>query len=255
MRKSFYFFAIAYLIIQFGMSTSCKHDPVLDDLTPNPVDTIDPGDTTIVDPGDTTAVEVPCDPDVVYFDMQILPILNSNCAFSGCHDAASAQNGVVLESYESVISTTEVEPLDLESSDIYEVLTETDPDKRMPPSPANELPQEQIQLIATWISQGAEDLHCDEDATDCDTTAVTFSQIINSILQNNCVGCHSGAAPSGNVDLSSHAGVKSVAEDGRLVGVIIWDPNFPAMPQDGDQLSDCDIEKIQAWVAVGAPNN
>ena len=64
---------------------SCVHEPVIDpnnpiDTTDNPIDTID-------NPIDTTPTGTPCDPDVVYFSKDILPLLRSNCAKSGCHDA------------------------------------------------------------------------------------------------------------------------------------------------------------------------
>ena len=57
--------------------------------------------------GGNTPTGVPCDPDSVYFDNQVLPILVSNCAKPGCHDAASHQDGVVLSSYASLMSTVD----------------------------------------------------------------------------------------------------------------------------------------------------
>lgn len=131
---------------------ACKHDPFLED------DTFTPVDTTDVNPGDTTNMGTPCDPDVVYFDQQVLPILRSNCALSGCHDAATAQEEVILTSYENVMQTAEIVPFDLNESKLYEVITDDDPEDRMPPSPNTPLNSEQVQLIAKWILQGAKDL-------------------------------------------------------------------------------------------------
>ncbi len=228
--------------------------PIDDDMMP--IDTMDI-DTMPVDtmPVDTMPVAVPCDPQVIYFDQDVLPILNSNCAFSGCHDAASAEDGVILESYEDVIATADVEPFNLNDSEIYEVLVDSDLDERMPPAPTAALSSEQIQIIAQWILQGGENLECDPTLSECDSTDVSFSIIVQPIIASHCQGCHSGSVPSGGIDLVDYDGVKVVADDGKLIGAISWDSGFENMPQGGDQLSDCNISKIRSWVEDGAPNN
>jgi hypothetical protein len=70
-------------------------------------------DTTLITifpplPVDTTATGTPCDPAVVYFEKDVLPILTSNCAYSGCHNAASAKDGIVLDNYANVIRTGKI---------------------------------------------------------------------------------------------------------------------------------------------------
>ena len=121
-------FPILLTLFCIGLSfPSCKHEPLWEEMTENPTDTTsNPIDTMTVDTNtvDTTNMGVPCDSNVVYFDLQVLPILQSNCAFSGCHDATSAQDGVILESYESVMQTADVVPFDLDDSEIYEVLVD-----------------------------------------------------------------------------------------------------------------------------------
>lgn len=257
MHKFFYILCLSYLVLQIGLSMACKHDPTfpVEDMMPN--DTItNPGDT-IVDPGDTTIIDTidmnPCDSNVVYFNMQILPILQSNCAFSGCHDAATASDGIILESYAQVFQTTDIEAFDL-SSDLYEVIIDSDPDKRMPPPPNNPLSTDQIQLIAKWILQGAEDLDCDSPE-DCETEDVSYSSIIRPIIQNNCQGCHSGNLPSGGIDLSTYEGVSAVANSGQLFGAIAYETGFSPMPQGAAPLPECTIEQIKSWIDAGAPNN
>ena len=233
------------LLIQFN---ACKHDPFITEDDMMPIDTTD-------NPIDTTEMGMPCDPDKVYFALEIQPILTSNCAFSDCHDAASAQDGVVLTSYKRVMQTADVRAFDLDGSDLYEVITDSDPDKRMPPPPRASLTSAQINLIATWILQGAENLECDPDAGVCDTDNVSYATIIVPILQNTCLGCHSGSTPSGGINLSTHAGVQTVALNGRLVGAVSHDSAYSSMPQGGQKLSDCKIDQIRAWVDAGAPNN
>ncbi|NUO03164.1 MAG: hypothetical protein HUU01_21345 [Saprospiraceae bacterium] len=232
------------------LSFSCKHNGL------DPLDDDDPiGNDTIPD-GDTTGTGgVPCDPSVVYFDLQILPILQSRCAFSGCHNEASAANGVILTSYQKVMQTGDVTPFNLDESDLYEVLIEDDVEDRMPRSPNPALSQDQINLIATWILQGAQNLTCDANAGQCDTQNMSFATNIRPIIQNNCQGCHSGTAPSGGINLSTYNGVAAVATNGRLYGAIARQPGFVAMPFGGNQLPQCSIDKIKAWIDAGVPNN
>lgn len=246
---------LCFFVLSILLSAgSCQHDPFLED------DTFNPGDTTVVDPGDTTVINPndtidPCDPEVVYFDQQVLPILQSNCALSGCHDAITHEDGVDLTSYEKVMQTADVRPNNLGGSDLYEVITDDDVDDRMPPAPNIPLTSEQIQLIADWILQGAEDLACNPDAGGCDTENVRYADFVQPLIQNTCQGCHSGGAPSGGIDLSTYQGVKGVADNGRLYGAISWQSGFVNMPFNGNQLPDCTIDKIKSWIDSGAPNN
>ncbi len=228
-----------FLMAGLGI-TSCKHDPVLSDDDMMPTDPADP--------------EAPCDPDVVYFDRQVLPILKSNCALSGCHDSQTAEEGIVLDSYESLMAADIVDTRGPSESKLYEVLVETEGDDRMPPPPANRLDQELIDRIAKWIRQGAKDLECD-DTGSCETEEVSFSQTVQPILQTHCVSCHGGDFPSGGIRLNTHAGVKSAADSGKLTGALTWAAGFVPMPDGGDKLPACDIDQIVAWVDSGAPNN
>lgn len=254
-------FLVFGMVIWFSIP-SCQHEPLFDDpivgmnpidTTSNPVDTMsNPVDTNIVD---TTNMGVPCDPDVIYFDQEVLPILISNCAFSGCHDAASAEDGVILESYETVMQTADVEAFNLNDSEIYEVLVDNDLEERMPPVPTPALSQTQINTIVSWILQGALDLECDPDVGGCDTEDISFSNFVTPILLNHCQGCHSGNTPSGGIDLTTHANVKIYADNGRLFGAIDHQTGFSAMPQGGAKLDDCTIEKIKSWIDAGALDN
>lgn len=253
----FNLFVIGLLFVFLGLSLglgSCKHDPVYLDMDNMPVDTTENPIDTTENPVDTTMGE-PCDPDLVYFNQEVLPILQSNCAFSGCHNAASAQDGVILDSYENVMATADVDPFDLDGSKIYRVLTDDDEDDRMPPPPTPRLESAQIQLISKWILQGAQDLECDPNAGGCDTDNVSYSQLVEPVLTTYCKGCHSGSAPSGGISLDSYSGVKIVADNGRLYGAIAWQNGFVAMPQGGNQLPQCTIDQIKSWIDAGAPNN
>src|SRR5688572_15473549 len=90
----------------------------------------------------------------------------------------------------------------------------------------------------------------------CETTNVTYSAMIVPLLQNySCNSCHSGPAPSDNISLDNYTGVKAVALNGKLFGAISHSAGFSPMPQGGNKLSACNIDKVKAWIDAGAPNN
>lgn len=221
----------------------CKHEPML------------PGGDPAAGNGNGggTGGSDPCDPNTVYFQNEVLPIIVSNCAMSGCHDAASHQDGVVLTSYSSLMNSDIVDPGDADGSDLYDVITETDPDKIMPRPPHPPLTAGQVNTIMVWIEQGAQNNVCNE-AT-CDTFNVTYTASVKPIIQTNCQGCHSGTAPSGGIDLTAHAGVQTVALNGKLYGAVNHMAGYSAMPKNGNKLPVCDIRKIKLWIDAGAPNN
>jgi hypothetical protein len=94
-----------------------------------------------------------------------------------------------------------------------------------------------------------------ESLMTCDTTNVTLSLTIWPILSNNCIVCHSGAAPAGGLDYENYNDLLSVANDGRLVGAINHLDGFEPMPRFAPKLPACDIMKIEKWVNDGALNN
>jgi hypothetical protein len=94
------------------------------------------------------------------------------------------------------------------------------------------------------------------DNGNCNTTGVTFSATVVSLLQSNgCMSCHSGGAPSGNISLEGYSHVRTVAQNGKLYGAISHSAGFSPMPQGGNKMSACNINKIKAWMDAGFPNN
>ena len=231
---------------------SCDRDPVYIGELPDPTDTIpDPIDTT----GDTTPVVIlhPCDPDSVYFESQVLPILTSNCAMSGCHDVQSHKEGVILTNYQYVLTTGDIRLSNPTSSDIYKSLNESGED-RMPPPPAAALTAAQKALILKWIQQGAQDLSCDSG---CDTTNVTFSGVVKPLLDLKCVGCHGNNSPGGGIKLNSYNLVKVSVDNGSLWGSVNHDSGYKAMPYPAGsaKMPQCELDVIRIWIEEGALNN
>ena len=235
---------IFLLVLMMFALSSCKHQPQIlpADLTGG---NENPG-------GGTVGNENNCDPNVVFFEQQILPIIVSNCAKSGCHNSIDHEEDIVLNSYSSIMSDGEISAGNPGNSELYEVITETDPDDIMPPPPHSPLTSAQIALIRTWIQQGAQNNSCQNT---CDTTNVTYSGSIIPILQNSCIGCHSGSTPGGNISLNTYAGVFTQATNGKLFGSVNHSTGFSAMPKGGNKLSTCQIDMIRIWIDAGAPNN
>lgn len=210
---------------------------------------------TVFDPG---GGGIPCDPDTVYFQNDVLPLLQSSCGIAGCHDPGTAQDDVVLTSYAAVMQTADVEPFQPGESDLYEVLIETDPDKRMPPPPRPSLNSDQVDMVYQWIAQGALNNYCESE--DCDSINVTFSQTVWPIIQNSCYGCHSGTNPSGGISLNGYTQVKAAGSIptgsyGSLLGTITYAVGNEPMPRNGNQLSTCSIAQIRKWINDGMPDN
>lgn len=225
----------------------CKHEPI------GPLFTDDGGGGGgLVDDGLWLAPinTDPCDPNTVYFQNTVFPLLVSYCTTAGCHDAVTLENGVGLFSYASIMQ--QVDPGNPGNSDLWDngIVDNNDP---MPPSGSPQLTAAQEQAIYNWILQGAPNNGCN----DCDTTNVTYSADIAPIFSAKCTGCHGGSAPDGNLDLTQWSTCNMIAVNTMLEGSIKHLGNYSHMPpyEDDSYLPACDIHKFMIWARNGAPNN
>ena len=191
-----------------------------------------------------------CDPDTVYFQNSILPLVVSSCATTGCHDQVSHRDGIILTDYASIIRTGKIKPGNPNDSEFFESLTDDD-DDLMPPPPYSPLNSDQIQMIGQWISQGANNNACSDG---CDTTAVNFAGQIWPMMESYCTGCHSASAPGGGIVIADYDDMIALAENGSLMGSIGWESGYAKMPTN-QKLSDCNISLLQKWIDDGSPNN
>jgi hypothetical protein len=97
----------------------------------------------------------------------------------------------------------------------------------------------------------------DTNIQNCDTTNMSYSNDIVPILSDYCYACHGKNTNDGSdgIILEEYGNISGRAINGTLMGVITHASGFPAMPQDGPKLSDCNINKIRAWINNGAQNN
>jgi hypothetical protein len=249
MRKELHIVLLGLGIISAALH-ACKHQP---DVIP-PDDPFNGGNGGGGGGGGGDD-EITCDPDSIYYVQDVLPIVLRTCALPNpnnpnltCHHAGH-EDGLNF----NVFSIFQEEALD---GEIYDVLTDNDPDDHMPPPGEVQLTPQEMNTIFAWIQQGAQYNSCES----CDTTNVTYAQAIEPLIANNCAGgCHAGATPSGGLDLMNYPVLHQVATDGRLEGAINHLPGFTPMPfstvQPPLKLSQCKIDKIMNWIAQGAPNN
>ncbi|MDX2134499.1 MAG: c-type cytochrome domain-containing protein [Saprospiraceae bacterium] len=246
-----FIFAFFSVLLTVAMSTtSCKHDPFFSEL-PDPADTTAPPDPG---GGGGTSTGVACDPDTVYFQNDVLPLLVSRCSESGCHNETSAEEGIILTSYERVKSTVKnITSTDPDKNELLEVILETDPDDRMPPAPRAAMSAAEIQLIRTWIQQGTKNNGCNPNYGGCDSTAFSWTSFVQPLIKSKCQGCHSGPSPQGAVNLGTYAAVKVQALNGKLYGSVSKSTGF--MPKGGARLDDCTLRRLKSWIDAGAPEN
>ncbi len=212
---------------------SCIHDAFIDPTSLNNGEISTPGCTTN---------------GAVCFESSVLPIFNSSCARSGCHDAITKEEGFVLDNYNNIVRKGIV-PGNASESKLYKVLFEGGDDQMPPDAP---LSQGQKDSIAAWINQGAKNtVNCN---CACDPTEFTYAAIVQPIITNQCVGCHKPGSLGGDIDLSTYTQVKVQVTNGKLVGSITHAVGYSAMPQ-GSKLSDCQITQIKNWISAGALNN
>ena len=90
----------------------------------------------------------------------------------------------------------------------------------------------------------------------CDTTNVTFSLTIVTLLNNNCYSCHSNntaASLGNNIRLENYADVKAKAN--AIDGSIKHKVSFTPMPKNGGKIKACSITKFDIWLRTGMLNN
>ncbi|MGB0839735.1 MAG: c-type cytochrome domain-containing protein [Chitinophagales bacterium] len=224
--------ALCFLVvcIFMGTFTACTYDTALPDLENG----------------------IPCPENTVIFVTEILPVITANCAYSGCHDAATAADDIVLDNYKNI--RKEVKVGDPEDSELYENLAgiTDDEDDKMPPDPYSPLSTEQIQTIYDWIKQGAENIIC--GTGECDVVEVSFANTIYPIMQTSCINCHDDNLTSAGVNLKDYAHIRLYALNGALEGCINGNGAYAQMPPSGS-LSNCKIDQISSWISQGALDN
>lgn len=187
----------------------------------------------------------------VCFSSEILPLYQTYCAQTGCHNSITARKGIILDSYNNIMNG--IRANNPNSSKYYTVITNGGGDDKMPPSGSAQMGSTQISLIQKWINEGATNTQC---APACDTTQFTYTNGLSALFANNCNGCHGVAPGSGNVVLSDYASAKAAGTN--MKAAFLNAINFTSaissqnMPPSG-QLSSCQVTQITKWINNGCP--
>ena len=112
------------------------------------------------------------------------------------------------------------------------------------------------------VAAGCTYSHGEREATPqpCEVSAqsVTYSGVISPIFDAHCRECHGTsvyATKAPGVNFGDYQAINSYFSPSKLLGCIRHDPGFDPMPQGREKLSDCDIQRIEAWIAAGKKNN
>ncbi|MBK6731077.1 MAG: hypothetical protein IPG60_08945 [Bacteroidetes bacterium] len=90
-----------------------------------------------------------CDTAAVSFNLDVLPILLTNCATTGCHNEESHQSDIILNTYANVMASDVVI-----SGLLVGAVDWLDGFSPMPEN-ASQLPACDRALITSWVNQGA----------------------------------------------------------------------------------------------------
>jgi len=185
--------------------------------------------------------------DTVCFNSDILPLYVSYCGSAGCHDANSHKEGVITTDYGHIMNG--ISAKNSNNSRYYTIIN-----NGMPPRGSAAMTTTQIALIKKWIDQGALNTQC---TNVCDTTSFTYAAAIQTILSNNCGGCHGTKPGSVNIYLGDYASAKSYisANKALFINAINHSSTLTAaqkMPPSNKML-DCKIIQVQKWIQNGYP--
>jgi mono/diheme cytochrome c family protein len=196
-----------------------------------------------------------------------------------CHTGANAERGLRLDSVENsfgdlvnqdsdeVVSLKLVAPLDPDNSYLIQKLEGTAYLGSSMPLAAARMPQNEINIIRQWITDGASRL------------LPTLSSIQTSVFDVSCTSCHAGATPSAGLSLeagssysqligrtsSLNSGLQLVTENDSQNSYLIQILEGAAlkldgsaalrMPLTGGSLSEDTVDVIRSWIDSGALDN
>lgn len=92
----------------------------------------------------------------------------------------------------------------------------------------------------------------------CDTVNTTLASTVKPILAGQCFACHSASSASiagAGINLEDYTPLKGWVDNGKFGCAINHSGGCSPMPKGGGRLPQCDIDKINAWIARGAQNN
>ncbi len=220
----------------------------------------------------------------ISFSGEVAPLIAEKCL--GCHGANNPRGNLNLSTFagwrQGGVTGPLLAPGNANNSLILAHIADPNAQTRMPRGQAA-LTQEELQLLANWVNQGANydgerenialaDLAAaamamEEDdpsivipAPEGDET-VSFTEDIAPFVANLCVGCHSGATPRGGLSLVSFYDMMKGGDSGRVVLPgnlegsrlfrLVGGLEAPRMPQGQARITRQNYEDLRTWFEEG----
>jgi hypothetical protein len=112
-------------------------------------------------------------------------------------------------------------------------------------------------MVLVLLSQSCyydneEDLY-PNNAANCDTSNVTYTSTISSIMSAYCNTCHSGPGAQKGYITDNYDDLSVLATSGLLWKAVNHESGVIPMPYQSGQLSSCNLLKIKTWIDKGVP--
>jgi hypothetical protein len=204
--------------------------------------------------------------DTVCFDTQVMPMLQTSCGMSGCHESGSAAEGFDISSYQTIMQA--VSPGDPRGSQLYKVITNINGETIMPPD--QPLSKEQRTILEVWIAQGAMETHCSDGSGGGGnggggSDSVCFVQNVLPLFLSNCAmaSCHDGLSQGEEDNLYALNTYATIRQH-----VVPFKPSSSAVyqavngaeeefmpPPPKSPLTTAQKELMRKWITDGALNS
>ncbi len=197
--------------------------------------------------------------DEVCFESEILPIFQTSCAISGCHDQGG-ESGYIFTSYTNIIKA--VVPGKPEARPAYTSLIKIWAGEGMMP-PGQPLSEYNRTLIRVWIHQGAKNTTCQPiDSLTYENPRACFQRDILPVLLSSCaiIECHDAiTAKEGYKFVNYSNTLKAVnisnPTESKLYRMITQSSSEDIMPPPPyNPLPRAQIDSILSWIQSGALN-
>jgi len=203
------------------------------------------------------------DLDTVCFYGQVMPVIQTSCGISGCHDGS--EEGFLAASYQTIMVS--VVPGDPRGSKLYQVITDINGENMMPPD--RPITKDQRSIIQVWIAQGALETTCDTGngggPVIIPSDSVCFVQHILPIFISSCAmpNCHDGLSQGEEEDLfalNSYGTIRPHVEpfnpsESKIYEVVTGSGEDFMPPSPNKPLTSSQIEFLRRWIAEGALNS
>ena len=149
------------------------------------------------------------------------PILEAACV--NCHNEEKDKGDVEMHTLEAMLAS-EGEAFgpalvkgDLEKSGIYQTCILPEDDDYFMPTKGGPLAKEQLQILAAWITGGAQ---WKQDVVLESQPRMSFEEHIQPILEENCISCHGPDKDKGGLQLHTRELAFSSGDGGAEPGAL-----------------------------------